>query len=260
MDNDLDFDPDIEGDDDGGDEGHDSSKARNDSDDISIPKWRFDQVNSELRGLKDEMAEIRNSATKTSTAPEKVWSSQELDQFVFDGKITQSQASDILARQAAASATKEAREAITAEFQTARQRDSIGEEISQYVEKIPSLNDPSSPEFQRVSKEFEYVTGRFGMARDDPAAQLAAVRGVFGPVSSVTVKPSKRKVETPQEQGGGGESDDDAGGSKMAWKDLTADERSYYQRQIDDGLYADRKEVLGLVGWKHHGRGGRPRK
>jgi hypothetical protein len=242
---------DIQGDDSHGQTG---DHAAGDNQNQTVPKWRLDQVLGQLRSERDKSGQLEDRIAKLETAASQPQTHQytatELDAFVNEGRISQTQASEILLKQAEQRTEARIESEVSSRTAAIARDSTLGTEMSAYVDKVPDLQDTSSEVFGRVQQEFNYLTGTLGMPSDSIETQLAAVRGVLGPVNSIGAnQPSTRRVETHQETGGAGAGDEDnAFSGDLQWSDLSAGQRAYYDNEIRNGTYKDREEVLKLEG------------
>lgn len=207
---------------------------------------------SQLGNLRAEFeafkAGVSKQAPEKKEAPKR-FSRAELSAAVKADQITQEQADDIFAKQVKEDATTEAtRAALEAVDRRSQQKD-LDSDLAQYKRLEPGLRDRSSEIFGRVKSEFDYLRERGHP--DSLATELAAMRAVLGPVDKLEkAKSASRAAEHHEESGGGG--DGGGSGQKKVLETLSAREKSYYQKLIDNGHHKDWAEVESLL--KNHAR------
>lgn len=171
-------------------------------------------------------------------APAKVYSRAELDKAVQDGTITAAQANDILDTQHTRQAAEIARQAATEQFASLSRTDLVKRDMGEYEKLFPDVLVDGSKDRKRVEKQFEYLVS-IGQP-DNEATELVALQMVYGPLEAARAARSARNArgESHEEIGGGTPNGNtgDADGPKTR---LTARERAYYEKQIQQGLYKD---------------------
>ncbi len=212
----------------------------------SIPKWRLDQVLGEVRQLREQNENLTQQKEQTANKPHE-FTAVELDQHIEEGRITQTQASEQLIKQAQARTDAEIDRRVDDRASQLMRGSTLQAEMNKYLEKVPTLSDADSETFARVATEYNYLTQNLGMAPDTPETRLAAVRGVLGPVETLgEIQKSKASFETQEETGSLGGSELHNDGKDLTWTDLSPGQRTYYDQMIQAKQYKDRAEVLSL--------------
>lgn len=150
---------------------------------------RFEQVYARLKTLErladDRLTRITELEAKTApkeAAPAvQVYTPDQLQTAVDQGRITQAQASAQLALQAKEQAKSEMR----AETQRENLRLSAAREVDQFIDKKPDLLDPSSESFRRVARVAREIASEMGTDVNDPRVQRRALRETFGTLDRV---------------------------------------------------------------------------
>lgn len=206
-----------------------------------LPKERYDQSVGKLKDQLNELSQKIESSQQPQQ-PAKVYSRKELQAAVDEGRISEEQMDAVLEKQMMDKARNEARN----EVSQVTKSQAIQQEIAAYTEALPDLDDANSDNRQRAEEAYEQmvsVMGEPATAADKQKYTAAALKAVFGPVDKLKQRAkdiSHKDRETHQEVGDG---DDDATKSSKATKGLNSQARSYYQSQIDRGMYKDWDEV-----------------
>lgn len=207
---------------------------------------------SQLGNLRAEFEAFKAGVSKQvpekQEAPKR-FTRAELSAAVKAEQITQEQADDIFAKQVTEDAKTGAVRAALEAVNGASQQKDLDNDLAQYKRLEPGLRDRSSELFGRVKSEFDYLRARGNP--DNLATELAAIRAVLGPVDKLEkAKSAARAAEHHEESGGGG--DGGGKGPKKVLETLSAREKSYYQKLIDNGHHKDWAEVETLL--KKHAR------
>lgn len=208
---------------------------------------------SQLGNLRAEFeafkAGVSKQAPQDKQEAPKRFTRAELSAAVKADQITQEQADDIFAKQVTEDAKSGAVRAALEAVNGATQQKDIDNDLAQYRRLEPGLRDKGSELFERAKAEFDYLRSR-GQP-DNLVTELAAIRAVLGPLDKLEkAKSAARAAEHHEESGGGGE-----GGrkdQKKVLETLSAREKSYYQKLIDNGHHKDWAEVETLL--KNHAR------
>ena len=81
--------------------------------------------------------------------------------------------------------------AIQAQQLNAKLQSAFGE-VNQYIDKVPSLRDSSSQDFQRVSQEAYRVAEDMNLPVNDGRVQRVALRAVYGPLDRLAAANTAR--------------------------------------------------------------------
>jgi hypothetical protein len=181
------------------------------------------------------------------------YSVSELDQAVAASQITMQQRDQIFAEQIERKAAKSAQAAATQIIESTTRENALDSELQQYAGVSSELTVDGSPLRQRVASEFEYLVSR-GAPRD-LTTELAAVRSVMGPL--------ERAKQFSQGRQRGADANLDSYGSRPlsarerreedSWSRLAPNQKQFYEKHINSGLYADRAAVLAELNWKRGG-------
>ena len=152
-----------------------------------------------------EALAVKNTAQPQPIPPKRVYTPQEVDQAVTAGQISIAQAADLIASQRVDASREQYR--LDAHFD--RVRTDAQTEVSQYLERVPSLGRTDSPEFVRVARTAHEIAQELGLRVEDPRVQRRALRESFGTLDRLKAAGSAREVsrqssDTYVEAGGGG--------------------------------------------------------
>lgn len=196
-----------------------------------VPVERLKAVGAKLKAAREELATVRQNAAAGPAKAPKTWSLGELNAEVAAGRLTQESANQVWEDQVVERASQKARSVVTSESLATRQM----EELAEYQRHVPALEDPASPEFERVEKEYRLYLAN-GLP-DSPATQLVAARAALGPLEALReAKAAKAKggetySEVPGGKGGSGR-------TPTSLDQLDPRRKAYYQRAIDNGAYS----------------------
>ena len=196
-----------------------------------VPVERLKDVSRKLKETREELAQERQKAIST-VQPPKTWSLNELNAEVTAGRMTQDAANQVWEDQIVDRAAGKVRHVTTIESRTQTQ----AEELAEYQRHIPELEDPASPEFARVEKEYKHYLDHLGMP-DSAGTMLVAARAVLGPIEAIragkaaTVKGGEAYRETGSGPGGGGR-------KPTTLDALTPRQKDHYRRAIETGAYS----------------------
>lgn len=176
----------------------------------------------------------------------------ELDNAVAAGQITQAQRDQIFATQIERKAMTQAQQAAHQIIETTTRENTLDTQLQQYAQVAPDVAREGSPLRQRVAQEFEFLVQN-GAPRD-LTTELAAVRAVMGPLERAKQYAQGRRL-------GPDAGRDSYGGSMSPMERRAADafdrldpvKQQYYQKLINQGVYADKKAVISELNWKRGG-------
>lgn len=233
-----------------GDEGQKDNKSK---DEQFIPKVRFDEAQNKLKSqlqdehdarvrLEEQVKQLQQGQNKQTV---KEYSRSELRKLVEDEQITQEQADDIYDRQLERKFEQRLDSRLNEHTKSMSSQAFIENQLQEYRNLIPNLMVKGSEERDKAASEYQYLisTG----SKDSVATELAAVRSAFGPIEKLKAQ-GFRDVQHHQETGGAGSPREKPKGLQA---NLSARERNYYQKQIDNGMYKDWDAVEKLL--KSHG-------
>ena len=219
-----------------------------------IPKARFDDAQNALK-IENARLQAQLDASKPKPngedKPERTYTRAELDGLVAEGKITQEAADTYWRGQERKAITREVVKEVRTEI-SQRQRDEItGTALAEYRELVPAAWEPGSKERGKVAKEYAALV-KIGFA-EDKATEVAAMRAAFGDPETIRESRATGRRgpgETHVETGGGEKPGAGAGGDDGPPKGLDAKKVTYYQKQIDKGIYPDWKAVRTELAYK----------
>ncbi len=199
---------------------------------------------AEFRGQVEGLQQVNRSV---ASAPKDL-SAADLRVAVDEGRMTEDEAGSIRDSQSERRITATVTESLSGKIDGQRTADKVGGEIARYKTIVPEITDHGSVQFAKVKNEFEYLTTH-GYDAKDPRTELMAARAAFGPLDALETAGEAKPRETFSETGGGAEPD--GGGSGDNWpKNMTADQRTYYDDQINQGVFTDKKAALEEFNYK----------
>lgn len=152
---------------------------------------RFEEVYARMKQAEERAARMEGALQQAQTQQRPAqqtptyFDSTQLQALVDQGRITPMQAADVLSRQnAQQAATQTTIAAIQAQQLNAKIVSAFGE-VNQYIDKVPSLRDSSSQDFQRVSQEAYHVAEDMSLPVTDGRVQRVALRAVYGPLDKL---------------------------------------------------------------------------
>lgn len=173
---------------------------------------RFNEVYGRMKAaearstlLEQQLAAKAAEPVKPAVQQPQFYSADQLQTAVDQGKITGAQMAAQLAWQAKEEAKREIKQELTGDSR----RQSALAEVNQYVEKLPALNDHTSPEFQRVSRAAYEIAEDMGRSVGDPVVQRMALRQELGTLAKLVKVDAardfdRRNADVATETGGGG--------------------------------------------------------
>ena len=194
-------------------------------------------------------AQAAAAAQPTQTPAPKELTHAELRQAVEAQQMTEAEADQIRDHQIERRVEEKVAKRTETKIETQAIADRTSAEMARYREIIPELADQTSDTIAKVHTEFQNLIS-LGFA-DDARTELIAVRSAFGDVSKLEKIGGEKVRETHQETGGGREPGAEGGPRNDGWpKEMSADSRAYYQDQINQGIFADRKAALEEFNYK----------
>lgn len=191
---------------------------------LTAAEKRAARAEGEAAGLKAALA-----AKPDKQQPAKTFTRQELRVQVNDGKITEDQMDDILAKQARAEITAEVRATVSAE----NAAKAVSDEIARYVEAFPDINVEGSGLRAKVQAEFEDLVK--GGSPNSLATERAAIKIACGPLKISAGR--RREPDAHEEVGNGGNGEGGKPDTDGPFKGLSANQKKHYQKMIDRGIY-----------------------
>jgi hypothetical protein len=171
--------------------------------------------------------------------PPKVYTREELDAAVEDGKITRATADQIIDKQIEDRAAERAARKVRSE----ELLKTLDAKIGEFEAVVPDLADKNSDAFKKVAAEYNRMLSLGSPSTK--ATELLALERVFG--TPERAKGGGRHLDSHAESFGGGSPAPRKPGGKEneneAPSDLTAREKQHYQHQIDRGVMSGWKQV-----------------
>lgn len=166
-----------------------------------------------------------------------VWTREQLQAAVDEGKITTADMVDYLSELKTSKAVAKAREELKAEFAADRLTGTVEQKIAAYRAEHPDLTEKGSATRAAVVEKFNELV-ELGYDPKDLRTELVAcqfvVDGKKAPVKETT-STRVRSIEASGSRSGG----NDASGSDKWPKWVPAENRAFYETQIDKGRYKD---------------------
>jgi hypothetical protein len=159
----------------------------------------------------------------------------ELRDLVDDGKITQDEMDAEIERQIE----------LRVEQRVETKQDSkdravkINTEITQYMNRVGDLDDPTSDNHQRVKKEFKALRER-GYP-NDASTELVALRAVLGDLEKIKIPEignEEREVDTTTHTAGGGQGKPEGRTGPGPLKGLSPEHAAFYESRIKMGHFS----------------------
>lgn len=217
---------------------------------------REKRVEAELQREREERIRYEErlkaaEATTATTAKEKAYNWQQLEDFIANGQMTRAQANEyretVLKQEAAA----EAERRVAAQLTATRRVERIQTDLDKYKALIPNVITPGTPERERVSQEYRYMVDVLGMP-NTVATELAAARAAFGELSAL--ERSKAAAASTRENREGTMDTTTAGSPASTKEDplkkLTPREHEHYTNMIKKGRYKDWGAVRDELSWE----------
>ena len=161
---------------------------------------RFEEVYARMKAAEERAARMEGmwQQSQKQQAPPPQQPVQvdptQLQALVDQGRITPMQAADILSRQHAQTyATQITLQAVQTQ-QLAQKLQTAKSEVDAYIQKLPSLRDQSSPEFQKVADEAYRLSDDMGLPVTDLRVQRAALRATYGSIDRIQTQQRAREV------------------------------------------------------------------
>src|SRR3990167_543255 len=138
---------------------------------------RVDRIRYEER-----LKTLEEERKRPQPAEERIWTADEIEQAIDEGKITRAQGTSYLVQVGVKQAFKEQRE----QEQTQKPLERAKAELGEYMGFEPWLRTGTDPRFNDVRHEFTRLR-ELGFA-DTEATELVAVRAVLGPLEKLREK------------------------------------------------------------------------
>lgn len=200
--------------------------------------------------LREEKARLEGQLEATRTAPPVVEPKAEprlswtqLQAGIQDGKITEVQARDYDRETIKQELRVELNQRLDQELTVKTRATTVQSQLDDYKTTVPEILTPGTPERVKLQAEFDYLV-RMGYDAKDPRTDLIALRTTFGDVKVAKdrreAKTGIQERETMQDIPASGKPKQD---EKDPLKNITSEQKKYYQRMIDRGQYKGWKEV-----------------
>ncbi len=165
----------------------------------------------------------------------------ELKAAVTAGQVTDDQAEELWIKQVQEDVTANVTRTVLETVGSGTKQERVSTDLSEYKRLAPEILDESSEKRAAIATEYQYLLS-IGH-KQSLETELVACRSVLGPLEKLKVaRSARRDAETHEETGGGGESRQRSS-AKTGWDSLTARQKDYYEGQIKNGQYKDKKAV-----------------
>jgi hypothetical protein len=211
------------------------------------------KLQAELDREKEERIRLEERSKTPAPPGEKVYTRPELDKMVDDGAITEATRDEYLQRQQAQQTSTQIQSEVSRQVNESTALTRVLSQIDRYQELIPDLMDEGSENRRRLKAEYSFIEDLEGKPDSVLAVrkmELKAARAAFGPVDRIKETTAKTR-DTHTETGGAGEGGERGGSVEgQPAKGMTADEKTYYTYQIQQGIYKGWDEVNKEYGYK----------
>jgi len=208
---------------------------------------RVNELNSkhaeDIARMQGQIDVLTKQPVKTQQPTDKIYTRAELNAFVNDGKLTQDEADQVIDKQL----TKQVTADVTANMNVQGKENALQTMIDRYVSHDPDIATPGTDARKRIEAE---VRAQLELSGDSQATlkhEALALRAVYGAVDKlkqVNLEPEDRESHMDTLSGGDGGTGHHKQSSQIKLDDsgnitgLNRDEKSYYQDQINKGLYS----------------------
>lgn len=167
----------------------------------------------------------------------KSYTRADLAQLVESEQLTQVQADTLWDKQLEEKFEKRLDQRLNESINTSDINTRVNNDLNEYRAVIPDLDKPSENR-TKVEDAYSYLLS-IGQPRD-VSTELAAVSAVFGPLDKLKQSKATLEMQTHQETGGG---KSEPGKGSSFQDTLSAREKAYYEKGLEQGRYKDWKEV-----------------
>ena len=214
---------------------------------------KVDTLASELQREREERIrmEERLKVKEEQRTQEREYSWDELEQAIEQGKVTRAWAQNYREGLVAKKATEAALKTVKEQQTTGSYETTINTELNRYRQAMPSIDDPSSAERQKVQREYSYLTGTLKYP-PNLQTQLLAARSALGDIDTVErTAATKRTAHTTRESYMETQSTANrpAAPSKDPIAKLTPAEKQHYEKMIANGRYSGWDAVKKELEW-----------
>jgi hypothetical protein len=188
------------------------------------------EVRARAEALERELAEAR----AVPATPPKIYTPDELQEQVAEGKMSESEARTILARQEDQRIDERVDQKLAAQTQAAE----LKTKVALYQRDHPDIAVPGSDERARVQAEYAALIE--AGHPNDIRTEYAALRSLYGPpkeIPETTRETRERSRESAGDSGGGGDDTGDSAHDDGAPRDIPAKNRDWWREQIARGRY-----------------------
>src|SRR3990167_9824030 len=151
---------------------------------------RFEEVYARMKQAEERAARFEGALTQATQQrqqqPQSAYVTPDQLQALIDrGQITPMQATDFLSKQNAQLAATQTTTAAIQMTQLNAKVQAAATEVNQFIEKVPTLRNTASPEFQKVAEAAYALSDDMGLDVKDFRVQRAALRQVYGSLDRV---------------------------------------------------------------------------
>jgi len=240
-----------------------------------VPKDRFDEATGKLQkkndALSNDLANLQGQVSSlqqnqnqpaNDTAAPVDYTRAQLRKFVENDKLTQDESDQIWDRQVELKFDKKLAGAMATVGNDTNEKLStqglVGK-IDEYMKILPDLNEDGSDNRTKVSDEYAALSRILGAAKKgsdkDLRLQLSALERSFGTAEKLKgkVKSGNEDHENMESLGAGDRDSADDAPKTGALKGLSADQKTYYRKGIEQGRYKDWAAVTAELEYKRKG-------
>lgn len=212
-----------------------------------IPKVRVDEWVGELKA---KITALEAKQNERHEPPPKPLTRAELKALVDEDRITEDAADAYWHKQEREIITAEVTEKVAAGLTQKQRATATAHALEEYRTLVPAAWDASSKERSKVAREYKALTD-LGFP-SNATTEVAALRAAFGDPDTIRASRSGRRGpgETHVETGGGDKPNGGGADDDGPPKGLDKTKSTYYQRQIDKGIYPDWKAVRAELSFK----------
>ena len=231
-----------------------------------IPKERFDEATNKLQkkneALSNDLANLQGQfsvfqQTQNAQSPSETpvtYTRAQLRAYVDDEKLTQEEADEYWDAQTELAQDRKFaafRQEVNSNTNDKLSTQSVSAKVDEYIKILPDLSDEGSDNRTKVKGEYDSLVKTLGRPKpgtdQELKLQLSALERSFGPTEKLKekLKSSDEDHETMESLGGGegSENESDKVPAKGALKNLSAEQKTYYQKGIENGRYKDWDDV-----------------
>ncbi len=157
---------------------------------------RTREAEAQVREYADRVARLEGRVDAQAPKPAapaqpQMWTPEQLQAAVDQGRITPAQMADQIAWQRIQQGKTEIRQEIRQE----NRNQAALSEVNQYIAKMPALTSTSSPEFRKVAAAAQEIADEMNLPIQDARVQRRALRETFGTLDRIADVRSAREFD-----------------------------------------------------------------